>query len=202
MFGSKEEMTPDNFLHIINKYDSRDIVQLYLLDGFPYCFKTNQDLHIYLRSEVCKKFDIHPKNYAIVGSAQVGFSLSPDNFGSPFSDSSDIDIALISEELFQSLWLSLIEFRRKSYARLDPRFRKRFSQLQHILFWGILRLDKLSNDFDFAKTWWEFFNKLSVDDRFGPRRIRAALFKSWSHASFYYSDSIERIRDKHESTSD
>lgn len=172
-----------------------EIVQTYLFDSAPYCFAPDPSLYLVFRKEICDNFNIHPQNFAIIGSAKVGFSLRPDKFGKPFTESSDIDVVLVSEELFQTLWVRLIEFRQTVLFRLDPRIRKNFEDLQKILFFGTIRLDKLSNDFPFAKEWWEFFNKMSTDNRFGPRRIRAAIFKTWQHVSFYYENTIQKIKE-------
>lgn len=194
-------MTFEEFKKLTYEMPSIKLVQLCLLDSFPFCFQSNQELYNILRSEVCFKFNIHERDFAIVGSAQTGFSLNPKNLGRPYSDASDIDIILVSDELFQKIWIDLLDYRKKSYASLDPRYRKNFSKLQYILFFGILRLDKLSNEFDFAKKWWEFFNRLSIDKRFGPRRIRAALFKSWKHVNYYYARNFEEIKERYNNES-
>ena len=178
-----------------------DIVQEVLFDAFPYCFKEKPSSYGIFRKEICDIFQIHPQNFSIVGSAKVGFSLSPEKFGREFNESSDIDVVLVSEELFQEIWLQLIEFKRKTLFKLDRRYKERFETLQYSLFYGIIRLDRLSDDFDFAKKWWVFFNKLSVDKRFGPRRIRGALFKSWKHVSLTYEENIRKLREQHESNS-
>lgn len=172
-----------------------EIVQTCLFDSTPHCFAPSPELYKRFRKEICDHFDIHPQNFAIVGSAKLGFSLNPAKFGQPFAEASDIDVVLVSEELFQSLWFQLIEFRRTVLFRLDARVKKNFEDLQRVLFFGSIRLDKLSNDFDFAREWWEFFNRISIDDRFGPRRVRAAIFKTWKHASFYYEDNIRKIKE-------
>lgn len=177
------------------------IVQKYLFDDFPFCFRERPDLYYEMRKSICEKFDIHPQNFAIVGSAKVGFSLAPQKYGEKFSESSDIDIVLVSDKLFEDLWLSLIEFRRTTVYKLSSMLQERFSNLQKTLFYGIIRFDKLSNDFTLAKQWWKFFNEISNDERFGPRRIRAAFFKGWKHASFYYEDGLRILRQNYESYS-
>ncbi|MGA3085596.1 MAG: hypothetical protein ABSE95_12515 [Thermodesulfobacteriota bacterium] len=181
--------------HLIDKQPI-EVVQICLFDSPPYCFADNPFLFQTFRKEICDKFEIHPQNFTIVGSAKLGFSLNPEKIGQPFTDGSDIDVVLVSEELFQNLWVQLIEFQRTVLFTLDSNIRQKFDYLQKVLFFGIIRLDKLSNDFPFAKEWWEFFNKISTDRRFGPRRVRAAIFKTWKHASFYYEYSIKKIKEK------
>jgi len=170
------------------------VVQKYLFDRSPYCFADNPQRYIDFRKEICEQFKIHLQNFAIVGSAKVGFSLNPTKFGVVFSDSSDVDVVLVSEELFQRLWIDLIRFRRDEFAYLPSEYKKQFNELQYILFWGHVRMDKLPNKFTAAKKWWEFFNRLSKDTRFGPRRIRAMIFKTWKHVSFFYEKNIMELK--------
>lgn len=171
-----------------------EVVQKYLFDTSPYCFADNPQRYIDFRKEICEQFKIHLQNFTIVGSAKVGFSLNPTKFGVVFSESSDVDVVLVSEELFQRLWIDLIRFRRDKFAYLHDDHRRQFNELQHIMFWGQIRMDKLPNKFTAAKEWWEFFNHLSKDKRFGPRRVRAMIFKTWKHVSFYYEKNICELR--------
>lgn len=170
------------------------VANKYLFDNFPYCFKEAPEKFSVFREEICTSFNIHPKNFCIVGSGKTGFSLNPKKYGKIFDYLSDIDVVLISEDLFQKLWLELIEFKKSSLYRLSPFYKKRFNELQSIIFFGIIRLDKLSNDFDFAKDWWDFFNKLSKNENYGLHRVRGAIFKSWQHVSIYYEYSLDSLK--------
>ncbi len=174
----------------------RDVTNKYLFDNYPFCFQDKPDLLIQFRNDICDQFKIHNKNFCIVGSGKIGFSLRPSKYGSKFSEASDIDIVLISDELFQSLWLQLLAFKKTSTYKLSPQFKKKFFDLQKIFFYGIVRFDKLSNDFSFAKEWWVFFNSLSKDSKYGGRRIRAAIFKDWWYVSNYYEYSMNKIKNK------
>jgi len=192
-------MVSPDFLNLVEfKKDLRsskpeEVVQKYLFDRSPYCFADKPQRYIDFRKEICEKFKIHLQNFAIVGSSKVGFSLNPTKFGTVFSESSDVDVVLVSEELFQNLWIDLIRFQRDEFTFLPDQCKKRFNELQYILFWGQVRMDKLPDEFTAAKEWWEFFNRLSTDPRFGPRRVRAMIFKTWKHVSFYYEKNIREL---------
>ena len=177
--------------------DLGEVVQKYLFDGIPFCFRGNTDVFYAFRKDICENFRIHPQNFAVVGSAKVGFSLSPEKFGNLFSDSSDIDVVLVSDELFDELWLKLIEYKHTTVFMLSSTIQNRFRQLQKRLFYGIIRFDMLTNDFPIAKDWWKFFNRVSKDERFGPRRVRAAFFKGWKHVSYYYEESLRKLRQRY-----
>ena len=54
--------------------------------------------------------DVPVKNVAIVGSAKTGYSLTPGRNYSPFNDESDLDLVLVSENLFRELWECQLNF--------------------------------------------------------------------------------------------
>ena len=59
----------------------------------------------YLKAEISSHFGERPENVYLVGSAKLGFSIAPHKLWQPFSDESDIDVVIISEDLFKSLWV-------------------------------------------------------------------------------------------------
>jgi len=201
-------MTVEEFKDIISANTSSILVQKYLFDYPAHCFVDNPELYSEFRSKICNAFEIHEQNFTIVGSAKTGFSLAPGKYGKVFSDTSDIDIVIVSDKLFTFLWSELLAFRKRTLYKLNPTYKKRFNELQWIMFFGNIRLDKLSNDFDFAKKWWEFFNSISKDSRFGPRLVRGTIYRSWNHVSDYYEKSFDDLRTKieqeaaHESNGD
>ena len=100
-------MEDQEFERLIKIQPPNDIVQEVVYDSFPFCFDGKQDSYISLRKKICKKFDIHPQNFTIVGSAKTGFSMNPDKYPTRFHATSDIDVVLVSDELFQAVWLEL-----------------------------------------------------------------------------------------------
>ncbi len=186
-------ITAQEFRQRITSITSREIVQTLILDGHPYCFEHNLQLYYDFRSKICDEFGIHPQNFVVVGSAKMGFSLAPDKYGRKFSHNSDIDVVLVSEDLFRELWLSLLDFRGRVLGTLDKRYRDRFNDLQHQFFYGMIRFDKITDHFPYAKKWWSFFNTLSRDAKFGPRRVRGTVFQSWHYVTKYYEYSIEKL---------
>jgi len=182
-------------IEIVKELSSKEAVQRYLLDLFPFVFKDKPEIYYDLRNRICKNLGTHPQNFSIVGSAKLGFSIAPKKLGKPFDDDSDIDIVIISDRLFEEVWFKLIEYKDKVVIKLDPEAKQRFRDLQMVLFYGQLRMDKLANSFNFAKKWWQLFNQLSVEPKYGQRQIRATIFKSWNHACNYYEKSIEILKE-------
>lgn len=92
----------------------REIADQAVINRRPWIFETDTDYTVWKKfiGDVLGEATVEIK---IVGSAATGFSLHPEKAGRPFralngpQKSSDIDIALISGELFGAAWDAVIE---------------------------------------------------------------------------------------------
>src|SRR5689334_9608076 len=65
-----------------------------------------------ISKQIAQEFRVqcHPLQLFVCGSAHLGFSPVPGKLGKPFnSDESDVDLALVSSELFDRWWHELLE---------------------------------------------------------------------------------------------
>jgi len=88
------------------------IVQQWLSEGIPYCFRECPLLYEAIRGWLARAIEIHAKEITLIGSARIGYSLAPnDEYGRPFNNRSDLDFSVISSVLFENcvaafeLWL-------------------------------------------------------------------------------------------------
>ena len=120
---------------------------------------------------------VHVLQLVVCGSAHLGFCpiASEVRFGKPFHPGrSDIDIAVISPELFESWWTEL-----QSIA-LDTETR---SAVSRDLFWGFLNPALLRDVGQNGPKWWGLFGALRTDR---ARGIRGRLYKNlWSMQSYH-----------------
>ncbi|MBB1369583.1 hypothetical protein H5058_01745 [Pseudoalteromonas sp. SR45-4] len=72
-------------------------------EGIPFAFKDCPGIYESIRSWVGSRLNIDPKELNVTGSARLGQSLAPHKMGKPFGDGSDLDIFIISNELFEHL---------------------------------------------------------------------------------------------------
>ena len=91
---------------------------------------------------------------------------------SPFGDKSDIDIAIISSELFVHFW------RRTSEFAADDLEWKHAGDFRRYLQRGWIRPDKLPVGEDFTERleWFEFFQGLTASGEFGGYKITAGIY--------------------------
>lgn len=96
------------------------IVRLWITEGIPYAFKDNPLLYEEIRAFIANGVKVHPKEVTLVGSARIGYSLKPQVWGRTFTEASDLDFAIISNDLYIRLvndfqkWVGDIETKKIS----------------------------------------------------------------------------------------
>jgi hypothetical protein len=88
------------------------LARLWLSEGIPYAFRNCPAIYEAVRSWLSTWLSVHAKEIGVTGSARLGASLSPKKLDKPFDSSSDLDIFIISSDLFAIL---REEFRRWSF---------------------------------------------------------------------------------------
>ena len=168
-----------NFREDLPLRDVSYLVQRYITHGD--CFMLSEASYIELKTRVATKFGINASEVVVVGSAKLGFSIVPDKRYRIFGEASDIDVALCSSDLFDTIWKDVFDY----WSR--PEFWLGLDDFRKYLFRGWMRPDKLPPERSFVRSqeWWEFFRKLTSEGSFGPYKIRGALYKSWHFLEKY-----------------
>ncbi len=150
----------------------------------------SENEYMALKKHISSHFDVSESQVIVVGSAKMGFSLSPKKLYRRFNDSSDIDVVIVSSELFDAVWKKVFQLvQEKVYWQA-------FSNFKDYLFMGWIRPDLLppSNQFEMGKDWWEYFRKLTSSGQFGNYKINGALYKDWDFLEGYHLNNIENIK--------
>ena len=79
------------------------LARLWLSEGIPYAFRSCPVIYESVRSWLSAQLGVHAKEISMRGSARLGASLAPQKIGKPFDKSSDLDIFIVSNCLFESL---------------------------------------------------------------------------------------------------
>ena len=168
------------------------VINQYILTENAVCFNGNIDLILELKEILSNHFNIPVKDIEIVGSAKLGISLSYDRFGKKYDDKSDIDLVLISSELFDKAWHELLKLEHK-YHQLTIKERDFLEDCYSTIYRGFISPEKFPAKTDFFKYWWTIFSKLSKDKNYEYRKIRGRLFKNWWFVEKYYSINLKKI---------
>lgn len=173
------------FKSALEALSTSQVVRRYLTFGS--CHALDEDQHYELKEEIADHFAIHPSEVLVVGSGKLGFSIVPDKRYRHFGDTSDVDVAVVSPRLFESIWREVFDYAHEGGywpARRD---------FEKYLFRGWIRPDKLppSNVFELGNDWWEFFRSLTRSKRFGPYKVRGGLYRSWYFIERYQEIAVK-----------
>jgi hypothetical protein len=180
--GSEHSTRIEVFKADLAALEVREVVRKHITTGMPAAIHAEQ--YYELRRDVASHFQLHPNAVVLVGSCRLGFALKPDKRYQVADLGSDLDLALVSTERFDSYWEDVFE-----YARYDWAWRKtrRFNRFVWYLFNGWIDPRGLPPvpRFKHAKEWAQFFDKLMQSRRFGQRRITARLYRTWERLESY-----------------
>ena len=118
---------------------------------------------------------IHHLQLIICGSAHLGFSPVPTKLGKPFNPlKSDIDLSVVSSELFD-LWWTELQASGLEQAQRDTISRE--------LFWGFINPANVRDVSQAGQRWWETFGALQTDRAAG---VRGRLYRTfWSMQNYH-----------------
>ena len=148
---------------------------------------------------ISEKLDIHFNNIQIVGSSKTGISLSPyKEFKEFIADyeaekntdfkASDIDIALISDQLFMDFWKELrkINHNPSNYLKISQG-----------IFCGFINTQILENFPVLRKRWQEGTTevKLKLEDKMGiSHAITYRIYRNWNDFEDYHIRSLQDLK--------
>jgi len=93
--------SPEEFKDLVKSLDNhRILAKAFLLESTPFVFEKSPMKYVIFREQVADQFGIGSQDVCIVGSAKLGFSPSPHKYGTPFNETSDVDVVVISDPLF------------------------------------------------------------------------------------------------------
>lgn len=167
---------------LADDFDANYVLDRYFHSGQSHVFTgANPSEEVDLLNEITTNLykgfrtRVHPMQVIVCGSAHLGFSPVPEKIGTPFnSEKSDIDVAVISPEIFEMTWNELIS------AGLDPALRQTISR---DLFWGFINPAHIHSVSTQGELWWNAFGSIKTDRAKG---VRGRLYRSfWSMQSYH-----------------
>jgi hypothetical protein len=186
--------TKQEFLALLRESKKHEeLVEQYLLTGIPFAFKDNEASHGVLLSEIAKQLAIGQDAINVIGSGRIGFSLDPEQFGKPFSEKSDIDVAIVSDDLFDEAWMDMLRLG-KAYHRLkDDTKAWLASHRRSCIYWGYVRPELLPGVVKISSKWFFTFKGLSRIRELARRSITGRLYRTRDHLVVHQKYSCNEI---------
>ena len=165
--------------------------------GVPFSFSGQPEVHREMVDEISRGLRVPTTSICVVGSARLGFSLAPQNFGRPFGQYSDLDIIVVSHTLFDPSWLDILTNRRTPWSELRKQTRYRLIEHRekHRIYNGWIVPHFIPEALGIGERWLTTFNGLSQIPFLAGREVSGRLYRTWDHAKLYHRWSLERLRD-------
>lgn len=186
------EQKIQDFRNELRSADSQALVQRRITHGS--CHVLSEDQYFGLKDAVAKEYGLHHSQVVVVGSAKLGFSIAPKKRYRPFTETSDIDVAFASPQLYDNFWRDTFDY----WARGGEW--ENLSDFRRYHFRGWLRPDKLPDTpaFSRSRDWWNFFRSLAGSGKYGSIKITGALYKDWHFLESYQQVCFEQCKNEME----
>ena len=171
--------------------------------SLPWVFDNSAGRFKQFRQTVGTAVGIQSSQILIVGSARFGFSLHPEKRWRQFSPQSDLDVVIVSEELFDQTWLDLLAgaYPRRGNAKL---LRGWMGRVRNDLYTGWVFLGNVKPERFLVDSHLRrvldlracLFNALKNAGHHVPRRHRgstARIYRTWDHVVAYHRDSLRAL---------
>ena len=193
--------TTEELIGELVSIDSKDFFDLYVKNEEIWYFNNlgkKESIESYypkLSSIINEEFSLSNNDFLIVGSAKLGFSLSPRKKFKLFNDQesehqSDIDIAIISSQLFQECWESLKALKYKTFVNDYP-------GVSSNIFRGFVNDKNMNQQITLKVRALEMIDNCSMNlrDEFGViEPINFRIYNSWKDLEKYTIDGINQCK--------
>lgn len=183
-----------DFVSALGRVPEEDILNFtrkYVIHGTPYIFKDKENEYYDFRKRISEKWNVSFHEVFITGSAKLGYSYHKNK---KFDENSDIDVAIVSSDLFNEIMLRIEEFqwkiKRKTICLSADQLVQYHKFLEYLAI-GWIRPDKLPNELlrnerHLKNEWFDFFKSISNGkSEVGNYKVAAGVFKSYKHLENY-----------------
>ena len=187
-----------DFIENLKIKDIRWMYRKYLLGHDIWYFREylgkpdHAEIYDDMKIFMSEKLGIHVNNIAIVGSAKLGYSITPieEKMFRKFSQESDLDIAIVSPDLFRKSWDAFIDLARKGYLY-------KYSTITGNIFRRFVMLKKPDFRNDFFREWNSRVEPCQKDLQtiFSiSHDINYRIYESWEAVEQYHCNGLEKMK--------
>lgn len=208
----------DEFKSLVQAVDSHNVLaKVFLLEGTPYVFESSPMKYVIFREQVAERFSVGSQDVCVVGSAKLGFSPSPTKFGKKFKEESDVDVVVISEELFHlgsyELFRSLNYVAPAVHVARGIKGKKGEDPMVSVSARDWIKVKEALRNYTFNNfnpsllpgdnaLRQSIFDKISstaglflaLEPQVFVSKIRCRIFRSWKAAEGYYANSLRQLK--------
>ena len=188
-------LTPGDLVGIAER-DPEWAVDEYVLNEsrVPFVFRDNAQQYLAFLEDISSRLDVESACLTVVGSAAVGFCMSPTReYGREFRSESDIDLVVVDEALFDIAWLALRQMYGRTYD-LTQEMRVEYKRHQkRYVFRGWIYPTSFAGVIPFASHWFHELELVASSATEDGHRIGARLYRTEEHAREYHIYGIRQL---------
>lgn len=169
------------------------VASRYLIDRVPFVFRDDWELYRQWKRKLSDLIDVDPANLAIVGSAGVGYSLSPNKGFSAFHDKSDIDVAIISDFHFLQSWRALRKVNLGDTVSYSEREAIK-DHRQKYVYWGCIAADRVLRFLPFQRAWTEAMSVMAGTAPTEGRDVKFRIYRDYDALRLYSMNTLEELK--------
>jgi len=169
-----------------------DVVDRHVLFGTPYIFRAEEDMYYSLKKVIAEEFAVSTSNVFMAGSAKLGYSIAPKKLWRPIQEKSDIDMVIVSNQLFDLFWKELLDFNINLTYR-NEKEQEMYDEFLEYFFKGWLRPDKFPFKYPSKQKWFDFFASISYKE-YDKRKVTGAIYRSEHFFKLYHELNVKKLR--------
>lgn len=180
----------------ILEVDHYDLFSELIFDRTPHIFGGDASTCRSWTAKLAHLLNVDATEVRMVGSAAVGFSLSPYKDFSEFSDASDVDIAVVSDYYFSEAWHFL---RTIDLTLAQVTWPQRAAIKEHqtrFIYWGCIAADKILPLLPFAQRWMAARALVSGSTPTDGRDVNFRIYKDFRALRTYQMRGLAKLKGK------
>lgn len=170
------------------------LVSKWIVDRVPFIFENDLELYIEWKKDLADKLNVDSKAMTFVGSSGCGFSLNPGKNYKDFNETSDIDLAIISQYHFDIAWRFLRDLGSLYYTLSQKQKNSVEEHKKRFIYWGTIATDKILEILPYGKEWVLILEEKKKDNPVNGRDINIRLYRDFESLRAYQKMNFEKLR--------
>lgn len=178
----------------LRELSADDFASRLVLDRVPWLFSDRRQ-YIDWKANLATELGLDPYMLLVVGSACLGFSLSPFKRFSEFGSRSDVDVAAVSERHFDEAWRWLRDLGPENLPERDELEREMFKwHRRNLIFDGAIATEKLLPRLPFGDKWISALGHAGNQDPTVGRKINVRIYRDFESLRKYHVTNIRNLK--------
>ena len=171
-----------------------DFASRHVLDRVPWLFSDRRQ-YIDWKTSLAIELELDPYMLLVVGSACLGFSLSPFKRFADFGSRSDIDVAAVSERYFDEAWRWLRELGPEDLLERGTLEQEMFRwHRRNLVFDGAIATEKLLSMLPFGSKWMSALGHAGNREPTLGRKINVRIYRDFESLRKYHVNNIRKLK--------